>query len=158
MITTKIQIKPHLVEYAYGKFNDHSREPIQFPDNLDVYHTIWDLLERRPVNCRVDIGNLEIALPDRRTGKNPESFNYLGQRSHDIIGRKIEVKMFAELHDELDEQKHLFGIDYIDTVHSFMLRYDIISISEDALLKNYYRWRDLVRKRKLRRSYNMKSR
>ena len=153
MVTTRIEIKPHLKEYLLGKFNNFQESPITFPDKLDIYHTIWDLTEKRPVNCPVDKGNLEIVLPDRQEGKNPECYNYLGVRSQQIIERKIETKFFAELHDFLDEQKHRYGISYIETIHEYMRKYGILSISEDALLKNYYRWRDVVRKKNERREY-----
>jgi hypothetical protein len=98
----------------------------------------------------VDRGNLEIALPDRRLGKSPETYNYLGERSQDLIQRKIENMFFAELHDELDGEKHQEGIPYIVTVWKFICKYGIASITEDALLKDYYRWRQEVRRREKR--------
>ena len=156
---TKINIKPHLAEYCYGKFSGCSRAPVRFPHRLEIYHTIWDLMQKRPANCPVDSGNLEIHLPysskkdenDRR--KDPFVYNYLSERSERIIERKIEISMFAELHELLDENKHGFGIDYKETVFHFMTKYAIDSITEDALIKNFYRWRDTIRKRKIRRKY-----
>jgi hypothetical protein len=159
MITSKIHIKPHLAEYCYGKFSLCTTDPVRFPDNYDIYHTIWNLMTKRPVNCPADSGNLEIHLPNRRKqeedriGKDPVVYNYLGLRAAKIIERKVEVMMFSELHDKLDENKHFLGIDYIDTVYEFMKKYQVNSITEDALLKNYYRWREVVRRRKIRRNY-----
>lgn len=162
MITTKITIKPHLAEYAFGKFSLCCHESVKFPSSLDIYHTIWDLLQKRPDNCQVDEGNLEIVLPvSKKTedrdgvykGKDPVTYNYLSIRSSRIIEKKIEVMMFAELHDALDENKHMFGIEYIETVYAFMKKYMITSISEDALIKNYYRWREISRRKKIRRKY-----
>ncbi len=157
MTSTKITIKPHLAEYAHGKYaEDLSKPPVRFPDNLDIYHKIHDLTEKRPVNCMKDIGNLEIILPDRRHeigGKNPDTYNYLGIRSQALIERKIEIMMFAEIHDLLDENKHVYGIDFIDSVHYFMRKYCIESITEDAFLKNYQRWRDNQKRRSKKRSY-----
>ena len=92
-------------------------------------------------------------IPERKLGKTPETYNYLGIRSCRIISQKIETSFWAELHDLLDENKHLYGIQYIETVAYFMRKYGIQSISEDALLKNYYRWRDKVRKKSRRRQY-----
>ncbi len=155
MLTTKIQIKPHLVEYITNKFGMENGV-VQLPRDLDLYHAIWDQLIKRPINS-VDQGNLEIALPDRRTGKSPETFNYLSKRSCAIIERRIEVMLWAELHDLLDEEKHRYGVEYIDTVHTFKCKYILNSISEDALLKNYYRWRDRVRKKRERREYKKTS-
>lgn len=151
-MTTKIEIPAHLCEYLCGKFCSLKPEPVRFPDNLDIYHLIYDLLERRPAGA-VDHGNLEIYLPHRKIGKSPEEFNYLGKRSQSIIIRKIELMMWAEVHDFLDEQKHRLGIDYIDGVHTFMKKYGIDSLTEDAFLKNYQRWRAKVRRKGRKREY-----
>ena len=154
MVTSKIQIKANLKEYSIGRFNNHADGPVCFPDNLDLYHTIYDLLRKRPVNAPpIDRGNLEIFLPVRQNGKKVEYYNYLGERSTLVIEKKIETMMWAELHDLIDEQKHRFGVEYIDIVHQFMCKYGIESITEDALLKNYYRWRHKVRRRNGRREY-----
>lgn len=153
MITTKIDVPEHLKEYLIGKFCDMQDSPIRFPDKTDIYHFIYDLLERRPANL-VDSGNLEIILPERSVGKNPQTFNYLGQRSRKILTRKIALMFWSEVHDFLDEQKHRYGIEYINGVHAFMTKYGIESISEDAFLKNYYRWRAGVRRKEKKRAYN----
>ena len=153
MVTTKITISPYLCEYIIGKYNNHDHGPVQFPDNLDIYHAIDDLLERRPANVGVDTGNLEIFLPEKHFGKNRDSFNYMGVRSAKIIEQKILVKFWSELHDLLDEQKHMYGIEYINTVYFFLRKYDITSIPEDTILKNYQRWREKTRKKEKRRSY-----
>jgi hypothetical protein len=60
-------------------------ETVCWYDREDLYHTVFDLTERRPWNCAVDDrGNLEIALPARREGKPPETYNYIGGRSSSI--------------------------------------------------------------------------
>ncbi len=160
MITTKIQIDKHLAEYAIGKFSKNSSNPISIPSNYDLYHTIVDLLASRPENKFIDEGNLEIAIPDSRNAeirKNPLKFNWLSKQSTKIIERKIEVMMFAELHDLMDEKKHFEGLFYADTVHIFMTKYSISSISEDAFLKNYYRYRRKIRRSKEVRHYIKKN-
>lgn len=153
MITTRIDIKEHLAEYVRGKYNHCDPGPVFLPDREDLYHTLFDLLEKRPISSQLDRGNLELGLPDRRIGKSPETYNYLGARSCRIISQKIEAQFWAEIHDLIDENKHMYGIQYIETVAYFMRKYGIQSISEDALLKNYYRWRDKVRKKSKRRQY-----
>lgn len=40
--------------------------------------------------------------------------------------------LWAEAHDFLDEQKHTYGITYINAIHNFMTMYGIDSITEDA--------------------------
>ena len=146
MITVKIQIEPHVAEYIRGKYFDPEVGAVRFPSSLDIYILVYDLLQKRPHNCPLESGNLEFALPDRRDantagGRSPEQFNYLSAR--------------AELHDLMDENKHLKGIQFKDSVFQFICRYGIESITEDALLKNYQRWRDKLR-RTTKRRYSRK--
>ncbi|MCS2763083.1 hypothetical protein NXV13_22435 [Bacteroides ovatus] len=63
--------------------------------------------------------------------------------------------MWLELHELMDENKHLHGIEFKETVFTFLKKYDISSIQEDGLLKNYQRWRDSFRRKK-KRAYNRK--
>lgn len=154
METVKISIKAHLEEYLKGKYNACKDIPVVLPDNSDLYHTIFDLMEKKPANVDETKGSLVIALPDRLIGKDPAWYNYLGERSQRIIERKIELMFWADLHDMIDHNKHIHGVEYAETVYSFMIKYDIQSITEDAVLKNYYRWREKVRRRDKKRTYN----
>lgn len=63
--------------------------------------------------------------------------------------------MWAELHELMDENKHIHGIQFKESVFRFMRKYGIESITEDALLKNYQRWRDKQRRKK-KRGYKRK--
>jgi len=155
MITTRIQVKPHLKEYIAGKYNQFSDRKVIFPDNLDIYHVIFNLTEKRPKECAVDSGNLEIALPNRYGSKHPETYNYLSIRSQKIIEQKLEVMFWADFRDYVDFEIHRNGTSCIESIFRFMKRYDIQSISEDALKKNYYRWRKKVRNQ-AKRGYNVK--
>lgn len=151
-MTTKIQIPDHLMEYARKKYGTDNG-CVRFPDKTDLYHIIYDLLEKRPIDVNIDKGNLEIFLPERSTGKSTETYNYLGIRSQLIIKKKLENMMWAEAHDFIDEKRHRFGMQYAEGVFMFMNKYEISGITEDAFLKNYYRWRSEVRRRE-KRSYN----
>lgn len=153
MITVKISVEPHIAEYIRGKYFDDEAGTVKFPPLLDIYILIFDLLKKRPVDCPVDSGNLEFALPDRREGKDPVYYNYLSDRAQRVIGDKLRLMMWAELHDFMDENKHIKGIQFKDSVFLFMSKYGIEAITEDALLKNYQRWRDKLR-RKNKRGYN----
>ena len=160
MPTTKITIKPHLAEYSMSKWNKDETQYVAFPSNTDLYITVFDLLQKRPMDCQHDIGNLEIAIPNRRadedTGfrKNPEIYNYLSSRSCRIVERRIETLFWADVHQFIDERK-IKGIEYIESIHTFLCLYKIESITEDALIKNYYRWRENIRKR-TKRKYQRK--
>ena len=134
MVVTKINIKPHLAEYMRAKFWDPEIQAVRLPDKDDLYITIYNLTSKRPANAGIDDGNLPIAIPHRREGKNPACWNYLGVRATVQIESLIEVRFWAELHQYLDEQKHRYNIDYIASIEVFMNRYDIQSISDEALI------------------------
>lgn len=158
MVTAQLTIKPHLAEYLNSKYFDAEHGCIVLPDKLDLYHTIWDLLEKRPINRQVDVkGNVTLGLPNRREGKDPSYFNYLGERSIKIINNRVETMFFAELRQELDDNKQKHGTVYLDTAHTFMCKYCIESISSDALIKDFQRWREIIRQRKERRKYTRKN-
>lgn len=150
MITVKITVEPYVAEYIRGKYFDTEEGAVHFPSGLDLYVAIFDLLQKRPAESPVDTGNLEFCLPDRRIGKSPEVYNFLSAESARILGNKMRVMMWAELHDYMDENKHLHGIQFKESVYVFLRRYGIEAITEDALLKNYQRWRDKQRRRKKR--------
>lgn len=116
MVTVKISIKKHLEEYMRGKFNDCREGVITLPDKTDLYHTLFDLTSKRPASCPLEQGTLEIALPDRRCGKDPAYYNYLSERSQRILERRIELMFWAELHEWIDYNKHMYGIQYIESI------------------------------------------
>lgn len=153
MITSKINLADHLAEYLRSKFASETHtEMVLIPDSTDLYHLLWDLMTKRPSNSKIDQGNIEIILPDRRQGKDPVTYNYISSRSQSLLNKKVNIMFFCELHELISENKHMMGIEYINSVHMFMCRYGITAITEDALLKNYYRWRENVRKRDKRRN------
>ena len=49
MITTKITVEPHLAQYCYAKYSSdpEGSMPVRFADHLDVYHLVYNLLEKR---------------------------------------------------------------------------------------------------------------
>jgi hypothetical protein len=141
MITTRIHIKPHVVEYVRGKYmNFDETSPVHFPVHSDIYYLIWDLLAKRPVGCGRDRGNLEIVLPVRHGSKPPAYYNYLGARAQKVIGRRLELMMWTEYRMFVEANRSR-GAMFIAATEQFMTRYGIRSISEDAFKKNYYRWR-----------------
>ncbi len=157
MVTTKIQIAPHLAQYCVGKWGANEEGTVCFPPVTELYALVYDLTIKRPANVPpVDRGNLEIMLPARQAvdgqpvRKNPEVYNYLSERAARIIEKRIRMLMRAELHEMMDENKHRYGIDYLESAHTFRCRYGMEAIQDDALLKDYQRWKECVRQRKKR--------
>ena len=155
MMTIKISVEQYVAEYIHGKFYDSESGAVRFPSAMDIYILIYDLLQKRPVDHPRDTGNLEFALPERREGKDQLTYNYLSGRAQKILGDKMRLMMWAELHDLMDENKHINGIQFKESVFMFLRKYNIESITEDALLKNYQRWRDKQRRKK-KRGYTRK--
>lgn len=161
MITTKINIEAHLAEYIIGKYGTPEQKAVRLPSDLDLYVVVYDLLQKRPVDCQVDRGNLELVLPERREahlpgGKPTNIYNYIGERGARIISSKVNTMMRAEIHDLFDENKHVYGIDYINSAYYFLRKYCIESITVDALLKDYQRWRRKLRRKTAIRGYQKK--
>lgn len=144
-MTTKINLPTHLSEYLKGKFGT-SDNIIRLPANSSLYHIVYELLQRRPVNHPIDQGNTEIHLPSPRAshlpnGKPVEYFNYISKRDTAVLIKAVNTMLKAEAHEYFDENKHVKGIDYIESAYAFLLKYGIEHLTPEALLKDYQRWR-----------------
>lgn len=51
MITTKITIENYLAEYLIGKYGTPDSKVVRLPSDLDLYHFVYDLLQKRPAGC-----------------------------------------------------------------------------------------------------------
>ena len=157
MITARVTVEEFIAQWATAKWWDSQQGAVRFPADTDIYETVYNLLLRRPSNARDDIrdGNLTICLPDKRDGalpwgKNPETFNYISQRGCQILNTCLKRMFWAECHELMDEGKHILGVDYQDTAYMIVCRYNITAITDDAIKKNYQRWRDKLRRRRKR--------
>jgi len=153
MMTASITILPYLAEYLKSKFKYQKDGIVKLPDTSDLYHAVWQLMSKRPVEY-IEKGNIIICLPKRRIGKDPLYYNYLSQRSVAAIENIVRREFNFEIHRlmlENDESGHVKR--NIDIAYEFLYQYKIESISVDAILKNYYRYRERVRTKKVRRQY-----
>lgn len=147
-MTTKIELPKHLAEYLLGKFGDENNV-VYLPSSSSLYFILYELLQRRPANTSIDKGNIEIKLPTPRmshksAGKPAEYFNYIGRRGTLILIRAINTMLKTEAHEFFDENKHVKGIDYIESAYAFLTKYNIENLSAEALLKDYQRWRKKI--------------
>lgn len=144
-MTTRIELPKHLSEYIKGKFGAGD-DVVHFPANSGLYFLLYELLQRRPSDYPVDRGNTEIHLPSPRSsrgqaGKPVESFNYISKGGTIALKKAINTMMKVESHEFFDENKHVKGISYIDSAYMFLQKYGIESLTPEALLKDYQRWR-----------------
>ena len=159
MLTVRINIKQHLAEYMYGKYNNgDDTTPIKLSTKDDLYHLKWNLMRKRPKNqSPVDSGNLEFELNPSHTGKNPNSYNYLDKLSATILEQKIEALFFLELHTRVEDNR-MDGYPHTTQgiIHMFMCEYCIDSITEDALQKRIYRNNQKISQKRKTRAYHRK--
>ena len=163
MITTKISVKPHLAEYFHKRYGVEDAAYIHLPDNLDLYHDMWDFMSKPPKGFSPH-GNLEIALPHKSSGKQPEFYNYIspnGQRSLEV---KMEAMFKRDFHTFVDNYLKSDCFDdkvpaYIsNAVYAFVAKYGLTEITEDALIKDEYRHRKrITRTEKRKRNYSKKA-
>ena len=142
-----IRVEPYLAAYARMKFDiDAKTGGIKIPDSFDLYHCVWQLMERRPMDVQqAEEPNLLIWLPARRgtdglAQKNPAFWNYLSPRSARLIERSLRRLFNWEFHHYVDMVTHgEHRQNKVQAVRSFIRRYGLGIDSEDALLKNIQR-------------------
>lgn len=157
-VYTTIEVPAYIAEYLIARYDDGTGA-VKFRPGANISFLIFDMLSKRPADMPVDRGNLRILLPDKSEddghGKDPRVYNYISARGQAIIAKRLVTEMWADWHEFADENKHQRGIGYKESAIAFVESYGIQSISEDALLKNYQRWRDKLRRRQ-KRGYTKK--
>ena len=140
-----IRVEPYLAEYARRKFDiDPKTGGIRIPDSFDLYHCVWNLMERHPVNAEPPgDANLVIWLPARRNTegvaqKNPAYWNYLSPRSQHLVEKSLRRLFNWEFHHYCEDLISR-GCKKAEAVRSFISLYRLGIDSEDALLKNLQR-------------------
>lgn len=154
-----IRIEQYLAEYISAKYNkDATTGGIKIPCNTDLYFCVWEHMAKQHTNQPNVDGNLCIHLPFRRAGsicspwKDPAYYNYLSVSAAKEIETQIRRMFNFELHRVLLENEE-FGRQRknLDVIYDFIHIYKLKSISSDALLKNYYRFRNRLRPKKVRK-------
>lgn len=156
-----IKIEPYLAEYIIGKYGmDTKSGAVKIPHTSDLYHCVWENMSKQRANQPDNAdGNLRILLPCRKGGegvvwKDPAYYNYLSPSAAKYIEKQIRRMFNFELHSVLLENEE-FGRqrNNSEVIFDFIRTYRLFSISSDALLKNFYRFRNLLHPKK-KRKYN----
>ena len=170
-----IKITPYLAEYAQKKFRANSLTgAVRFPPTSDIYHCVLENMQRAPAidqprmapACvipnsspdKTSSGILLISLPSPRPSsfdgpwKDPSRYNYLSSEAARAIETCLRREFNFEFHRVMLENEAAgHPRRNIDVVDDFIREYRLQSITSDALLKNYYRYRDLIRPKQRRR-------
>lgn len=143
-ITTKIKLKPYLKEFLihlYGK------EPIRFPEDSDLLVFLHTFRTKPP---RPDIQqsqvmaetNTEIVLPFQRAGRDPRTYNHLGNRAQIEFQKKVHTFFCVTLNDYVACKVHVQNFAWQAAIELFAEEYNITEISLDGLKQKNYRDRD----------------
>lgn len=155
-----IRVEPYLAEYARKKFDvDPKSGGIKIPYTYDLYHCIWNRMEKPPIGAAdVEGANLKIFLPCRRTGadglprKHPEYWNYLSPTSALEVETCLRQLFNFDFHQQMMDNEHLGRPrQQAEVVEWFLSRYGIRSLTSSALLKNFQRYRQRISPRKPRK-------
>lgn len=143
-----LYLPAYLCEYVRALYADFSDErAVRFPPSSDLSQLLLSAMCRRrqgggPVPP--DFVPLSVVLPTGG-GKRAVTFCCLSADGQRLIVRRLRSMLWAELHGWLDDCLHRRGWTLQESVRLFCLRWGITTLSEGALLKNYYRWRQRVR-------------
>ena len=142
----RIRIEPYLAEYARNVFSTGRQDgAVRIPDTSDLYH-------KDPADA-----NLAIVLPKRRVVvdgpvKSPDYYNALSGNSAKLIEVYLRRRFNYEFHELMIENEERGRPQrQIDVVCWFMKSRGIRSISEDALLQNFKRFRARIRSKFVRK-------
>ncbi len=158
--TVDIKIEPYLAEYISKKMEIEPKTGgIKIPYTNDLFHLVWNLMSKPDGRCSMaNDANLKIYLPSRRVpedgmiGKNPVYYNYLSHNSAKKVETYVRLMFNFEFHRLMMENEELGRPQRNqDVVDGFIRRYQLKSISPDALLKNFYRYRQRIFPKKTRK-------
>lgn len=148
MTVALLFLPAYLCEYVRAMYCDFSDEgAVRFPPSSDIAQLLISAMCRRRHSgdsVPPDYVTLPVALPTNG-GKRAETFCCLSADGQRRIVHRLRSMLWAELHSWLDDCLHRRGWTLQESVRMFCLRWGITTLSEGALLKNYYRWRQRVR-------------
>ena len=146
--TTLIFIEPYFAEYCRNLYSCGRKDgAVRIPYTSDLYHLVWEQMSKRPEGYQSPAaGNLCILLPTRRecdddSRKNPLYYNYLSDRAV----RMIERWLYRAFNFGGRPMTHL------ELVRQFIRQHGLKSITEDALIKNFQRYRRHIFPKKVRK-------
>lgn len=153
MYTTKFKIEAYLAEYLVGKWGVNGI--VELPRDIYLYNILHSLTIKKPLHAPEPSGNVEIVIPQRKEGnKKPERYNYVSTNAARYFNRRVKAFFRADLHEFVDNRKHMMGETYKDACFLFVAQYNVESIDPESLIKNYYRWKGVIRENREKFSYS----
>ncbi|WP_349913031.1 hypothetical protein, partial [Bacteroides cellulosilyticus] len=150
MITVTIQVKPYLAAYLQSAYAHCTIEgAIRFTKNQNLYSCLLQLTTPRPkgVSWR-DQGNITFSLPCPSVGKDPRTYNYLGEEAVKILEQEINYEMRMDYYRFLRRNKFKNGMMFTRATELYLEEHGMMElIPEETLLKSYFLWVKKVEKK-----------
>lgn len=142
-MTTRIEVPEYIRRWMLATYRTEEGNILVFSERDDLYHIIADVLARRPESApMIDRGNLEFRLPSPRYGKNPRDYNYIPAAGVRYILKRLKSLFYIAAHEFIYQKERTGRYTIREAVMFFMIRYDLDgTITEDAIVKDFQRWR-----------------
>lgn len=140
MEKVRIELKSHLEEYAITKFPIVD-DVIVIPSSMDLYFVLLDLLQKKGKGIEKSGEGLYFGIRNTGVGKDPRVYKYLSRRGRMLFEARLEVMFWIDFHEIMDREVVRSGKPCLEAAQIFVEKFKINSITEDALIKHYYRWR-----------------
>jgi len=154
-----IRIEPYLAEYAKNCWGSARRNgAIKIPYTSEFYHLVYELMAKPSANAHewTDT-NLDIILPHRTQCedgvlKNIRYYYYLSPKSALKIEHWLRRRFNFEFYGiMMDNEMQGRPVSNLEVVRSFIRSHGLESITEDALIRSFRRYRHRAYPKKVRK-------
>lgn len=151
MQTTSVYIKPYLAEYCIAKYGTHYTGTVDFPAYHKLNWIVYNLTANRPVTKNTNTRtNIQIVLHQKKRQidgifKNINYYNHIPAKNHIIIQRHIQNEFWTEAYEYLVLNKRK-GIYIKESAELFLHKYNIKSLTSEAITKHYTRYKNRITK------------
>lgn len=143
MMTVSLNVEPYLAHYMYARYANCVHEgAIKLSFQSDLYHQLlgWTLPRPKGVSWKEE-GNLTLALPSPRIGKDPRTYNYLSEEARYRITRAIKEQMRWEMMDYMKQERLKHGVMFTRSMQQFIKDFDMEDLVNEETLMKYFQTR-----------------
>lgn len=146
-----LTVSDHLAEFARRRFpSDERTGALIVPTTSDLWYCMWEEMRRRPrgvASVAPSDANLHLRLPFRRrdegfSGKDPAYWNYIPPGGVRQVEACLRRRYYFEFHEWM-LRRDLRDMLQRDRIRYWMSYWGTSFDHEDALLKNWQRWRKI---------------
>lgn len=145
MRTIRLALKPYLAEYLIKTYPADEPGMVKLPPTLNLYEVILSNMHGIDKEMTdVDGWNAEIILPNPSQSSNRRlTCKYYGVcgQGRIRISRAVYVLYWSDCHSYLEHRINVHGDTIIDAIYGFIDSRNLTLSTEEAIRKNYQRWR-----------------